>query len=387
MKILLIMPYFLPDRWGGVNYAYNIAKILVEKGHDITVLCSDHEKENEEKIIDGIRIVRLKPDFILSNTPLKFNLPFKMSKLIKENNFDLINAHTPVPFYADVAAMVSKRYKIPFILTYHNDNIKDSFFMGTIANVYSYSFNLLTLKLSKRIITPSPYCYNESTFLEKFKDKLVWIPPGVNINRYNVGNSFKIYDDYNIPHSSKIILFVGEISKVHAHKGIDDLIKSFKKVLKEVKGVYLVLVGRGDMIPGYKKMCENLGIADNAIFTGFVDDDTLIEYYKSSDVVVLPSTTVQEGFGMVLVEGNACGKPVIGTRVGGIQYVIEDSKNGLLVPSKNPKVLADAIIKLLNDEDLAKGMGKYGRRLVVGQYTWNKAVEMTEKVYKEVIHG
>lgn len=385
MNALIVSPYFYPKRGGLVNYSYNIAKFLIEKGHDITVLCSDHEKENEEKIIDGIRVIRLKPDFIQSNTPLKFNLPFKMSELIKENNFDLINAHTPVPFYADIAAMVSKRYKIPFILTYHNDNIKDSFFMGTIANVYSYSFNLLTLKLSKRIITPSPYCYNESTFLDKFKDKLVWIPPGVDINRYNVGNSFKIYDDYNILHSSKIILFVGEISKVHAHKGIDDLIKSFKKVLKEVKEVYLVLVGMGDMIQEYKKKCENLGIADNAIFTGFVDDDTLIEYYKSSDVVVLPSTTIQEGFGMVLIEGNACGKPVIGTKVGGIKYVIKDGETGLLVPPKNPEALAEAIIKLLQDEDMAKKMGKNGRILVEEKYTWDKVAKMTEKVYEELI--
>jgi len=387
LKLLLITPYFYPESGGLESYAYNISKGLVEKGFDVTILCSTRDKNDKTEFIDGIKVIRQKPNFILSNTPIRFNLFFTMSKFIKENNFDLINAHTPVPFYADIAAMVSKIHKIPFVLAYHNDNVKNTFAMNIIANIYNYSFNLATLKLSKIIITPSPYCYNQSKFLKKFEDKLRWIPPGVDINKYDIGNSFKIYDDYDIPRSSKIVLFVGQISKAHAHKGIDDLIKSFKKVLKDVKDVYLVLVGKGDMIPEYKKMCDALGISDNVIFTGFVDDDILIEYYKSSHVIVLPSTTVQEGFGMVLIEGNACEKPVIGTKVGGIQYVIKDGENGLLIPPKNLGALADAIIKLLNNEDLAKKMGKDGRRLVEEKYTWKRATEMTEKVYGEVTEG
>jgi len=385
MNVLIISPYFYPKKGGLENYSYNIAKILLEKGHDITVLCSDHEKESKKEIVDRIRIIRLKPDFILSNTPIRFNLFFTMSKLVRENNFDLINAHTPVPFYADVAAIVSKRYSIPFVLTYHNDNIKTTFAINIIANVYNYSFNLATLKLSKFIITPSPYCYNESKFLKKFKNKLRWIPPGVDINKYDIGNSFKIHDDHGIPRSSKIVLFVGQMSKAHAHKGIDDLIKSFKRILDDTKEAYLFLVGKGDMILEYKKMCQSYGILDNVIFTGFVDETELIEYYKSSDVVVLPSTTVQEGFGMVLIEGNACGKPVIGTKIGGIQYVIKDGETGLLVPPKNPEALADAIIKLLSNEDLSKKMGENGRKLVEQNYTWKRTVEMTEKVYNEAI--
>jgi len=387
MKILVVAPYLYPEAGGMESYAYNISKRMVEKGVDVTILCSTRDKTDKTEFIDGIKVIRQKPNFILSNTPIRFDLFFTMSKLVKDGNFDLINAHTPVPFYADVAAMVSKIHKIPFVLTYHNDNVKNTFTMNIIANIYNYSFNLATLKLSKFIITPSPYCYNESKFLKKIEDKLRWIPPGVDINKYDIGNSFKIHDDHGIPRSSKIVLFVGQMSKAHAHKGIDDLIKAVKKVLREIKDVYLVLVGRGDMIPEYKKMCGTFGIIDNVIFTGFVDENTLIKYYKSSDVVVLPSTTVQEGFGMVLIEGNACGKPVIGTRVGGIQYVIKDGETGLLVPPKNPKALADAIIYLSNSEDVREKMGKNGRKIVEEIYTWKKATEMTEKVYRKLLEG
>lgn len=385
MKILTVAPYLYPEAGGVESYAYNISKRMVERGFDVIILCSTRDGIDEKKDLDGIKVIRQRPNFILSNTPIRLDLFFTMSKLVKENNFDLINAHTPVPFYADVAAMVSKRYKIPFVLTYHNDTIKNTFAMNIIANLYNYSFNLIMLKLSKFIITPSSYCYNESKFLKKFKNKLRWIPPGVGIDKYDIGNSFKIHDDHGISRSSKIVLFVGQMSKAHAHKGIDDLIKSFKRILDDTKEAYLILVGKGDMILEYKKMCQSYGILDNVIFTGFVDETELIEYYKSSDVVVLPSTTVQEGFGMVLIEGNACGKPVIGTKIGGIQYVIKDGETGLLVPPKNPDALAGAIIKLLNDEDLAKMMGGNGRRLVEERYTWKRTVEMTEAVYKEAI--
>ena len=385
MNILIISPYFHPEKGGLEIYSYNIAKILVEKGHDITVLCGSHGQGNKEELIEGIRIIRQKPNFILSNTPVNLNLFFTLSKLVRDGNFDLVNAHTPVPFYADMAAMVSRRYQIPFILTYHNDTIKNCFSMKVVAGIYNHSFNLLTLKLSQCIITPSPFCYNESNVLKKFKNKLKWIPPGVDIAEYGVGDSFEIHDNYNIPRSSKIILFVGQMSKAHAHKGVDDLIKSFKKVLDNMKGTYLVLVGKGDMISEYKKTCQSYGILDNVIFAGFVDDADLIEYYKSSDVVVLPSTTIQEGFGIVLIEGNACGKPVVGTKMGGIQYVIVDGETGLLVPPKDPNALADAIIKLLNNEDLAERMGENGRKLVEEKYTWKRVAEMTEEVYRGVI--
>jgi glycosyltransferase involved in cell wall biosynthesis len=384
MNILIVSSYFYPDGGGAESYAYNIAKRFVESGNNVTVLCSNQEKRETEEIVDGIRVIRLKPDFKISTTPIKFKLLFNMIDFMQNNNFDLVNINFHLPYYPDIAALSGKLYNLPCVLTYHNDIVRNGLLMNFIAQFYNYSVNRAVLHAVDLIVTPSPYCYNESKFLKSFKNKLVWIPPGVDIEKYSTGKSFKNHQTYDLPDSSKIVLFVGVMSKAHTHKGVDQLIKSFKKVLKEIKDTYLILVGRGDMIPEYKRICETLGISDKVIFTGFVGDDTLIEYYRSSDVVVLPSTTIQEGFGMVLIEGNACGKPVIGTRVGGIKYVIKDGENGLLVPPKNPEALASAIIKLLNDEDLAKKMGNNGRKLVEEKYTWKKTAEGTEKVYREV---
>ena len=386
MNTLMVSSYFYPDGGGAEKYAYNIAKRLVESGNNMTVLCSNQENKQKEDIISNIRVIRLKPDFKISTVPIKLGLLYKMQKLVRNNDFDLININFHLPYYPDITALLSKVCKIPCVLTYHNDIVKGGLLMNSVAQIYNYSVNHAVLYSMDLIITPSPYCYNESKFLKPFKDKVVWIPPGADIEKYSVEKLFKLHEAYSISESSKIVLFVGVMSKADTHKGVDQLVKSFKKVLKEVRDdVYLILVGKGDMIPEYKKTCENLGILDNVIFTGFVDENKLIEYYKSSDVIVLPSTTIQEGFGMTLIEGNACGKPVIGTRVGGIQYVIKDGETGLLVPPKNPDALANAIIKLLEDEELSQKMGINGRKLVEEKYTWERIAKMTEKVYNEVI--
>jgi len=148
---------------------------------------------------------------------------------------------------------------------------------------------------------------------------------------------------------------------------------------------YLVLAGGGNMIPEYKKLAKSLGIDNKTIFTGFIDEKSLIDLYRGSYMLVLPTLTTAEGFGMVLIEANACGKPVIGSKIGGIKYVIKDGETGLLVPAGDPKALAKAIMKLLEDEELAKKMGLKGKKMVEKNYTWNKAAKMTERVYREVV--
>jgi glycosyltransferase involved in cell wall biosynthesis len=381
----MVCPYFFPDPGGLQNYAYNISKKMIEKGHKVTVLCSTRNNENSIEYIDGIKVIRQKPNFILSNTPIRFDLFVKMSTLVRKNKFDLINAATPVPFYSDVASLVSKIYKIPFILTYHNDLIKPTFSLNLISNIYNHTLGVISLKLSFPIITSSPYCYNESQFLNPFKDKLILIPPAVNLDNYHVGKSFKPHDTYKISYSANIVLFVGQLSRTHTHKGVDYLIRAFHDVLKAKKDTYLIIVGKGDMIPTYQRLCEDLFISDKVIFPGFVEEKELIEYYRGADIVVLPSTRVAEGFGMVLIEGGACGKPVIGTKVGGIQYVIKDGETGLLVPPKDPCTLANSILLLLKNEDLREKIGQRGRKLVEDNYSWDQITEMTENIYERLV--
>jgi len=158
-------------------------------------------------MIDGIKVIRQKSDFHISNTPIKLNLYFEIINILKKEHFDLVNAHTPGPYYADMACYASRACNTPFILTYHNDNVHPNVLVNFLSNIYNYTLNLITLRLSTEIITPSPYCFNESKFLLKYKEKLSWIPPGVDLEKFYPGKSYLIHKQYHLPKKSKIVMF------------------------------------------------------------------------------------------------------------------------------------------------------------------------------------
>ncbi|MBC7118802.1 MAG: glycosyltransferase, partial [Methanobacteriaceae archaeon] len=176
MRILIVSPYFYPKAGGLENYAYNIFKRFNDN-FDVTVLCSNHSPENSIDSFKRIRVIRLKPSLVVSNTPIRWDLVLKLSKLLKREDFDLVNAHMPVPSYADMAAIATRKNQTPFILTYHNDVVKDGL-LGILASFYNKTLLQFTLKSTDKIITPSPYVYNESLIIRKFADKTVLIPPG-----------------------------------------------------------------------------------------------------------------------------------------------------------------------------------------------------------------
>ena len=376
MNVLIVSPYFYPKRGGLENYSYNIAKILVEKRHDITVLCSNHEKENKEEIIDDIRVIRLRPDYILSNTPIRFDLFFTISKLVKENNFDLINAHTPVPFYADIAAMVSKRYKIPFVLTYHAGSLmKDRIFIDAIAKIYQLTIEKFTLARANRTITVSEFVKNN--YLKEYKEKVCIISPGVDTGRFKPSKN-KIE---KIPNN---ILFVAQLVKGHEWKGLDYLLESINLIKEDIENIKLTVVGSGNYINHYKDKVNELRIKDNVIFKGRVSDDELVKEYQKANILVLPSYSNAESFGIVNLEAMACGIPIVASKIGGVPDVVKEGENGLLVPPRDSEALADAIIYLLENEDIREKMGKNGREKVE-DYSWGRIAEETERVYKRVI--
>ncbi len=382
MNILMISPYFYPDGGGAEFYMYKIAEKLSAK-HDITVLCTSNERKHPLDD-DKIQINTLRSDFKVSTTPIKLTLAKDIVSYIRDNDFDICNINYYLPFFPDMAAIACKICNLPSVITWHNDVYADGL-MKVFSTLYNHTFNKITLNIVDKVITPSPYSYNESDFLKGLNDKTVWIPPGVDLEKYDDAPVINIREKWRIPYDHHIILFVGVMNRATTHKGVEILLRAFQKIYNEKKAV-LVMVGKGDMIDYYKGCCEKLGIKDKVLFTGFIEEEILINFYRESNILVLPSKTIQEGFGMVLIEANACGKPVIGSRVGGIKYVIRDGETGLLVPPGDPEALADAIRRLIEDPEKAEIIGQNGRKMVEENYTWKRSAEMTEKVFMELIN-
>lgn len=372
MKIMVVTPYFYPHIGGAENYAYNIAKGLKEEYNwEIVVITSNHEKrERKKEIIEGIKIYRLPFWFKISNTPVNPMWLFGIHRILIEEQPDIINAHSPVPFISDITSLIAG--KTPLIITYHSGSmIKQSSIWNPLIFLYELLFLPMLFRKSKKIICYSPDFMRRN--LNIYKTKVNYIPPGVDTKVFKLSKKRTTND----------VLFVGRIEKNSDWKGISYLFEAISIVKQTKSEISLRLVGPGDRVDYFKMYAQKLGINKNVKFVSSKVNNELALEYQESKVIVLPSITESESFGIVLIEAMACKKPVIGSNIGGIPHVIDNDENGLLVPPKDPEALAKAIIKILKEPLLAKKMGENGYKKVKENFIWDMQIEKTKKIIEE----
>jgi glycosyltransferase involved in cell wall biosynthesis len=153
--------------------------------------------------------------------------------------------------------------------------------------------------------------------------------------------------------------------------------------LKQRKDIVFVIGGEGSLRQYYEQLAIKLGVGKNVIFTGKISPNDVPLYYAISNIVVVPS--LQEAFGLVVAEAMACGKPVIGTRVGGIPDQIIDGYNGFLVEPRNPMQIAEKILWLIEHPDEAKQMGMNGRKIVEEKFNIEKRIEKIISLYEGLL--
>jgi phosphatidylinositol alpha-1,6-mannosyltransferase len=161
-------------------------------------------------------------------------------------------------------------------------------------------------------------------------------------------------------------------------KGIDTVLAALPEIARRVPGVRYAVVGSGPEREHLEKLGRELGVAERVIFLGKLPDRDVVMAYNACDVFVMPARFEHpsvEGFGLVFREANACGKPVVGSRTGGIVDAIEDGRTGLLIEPDASDTLARAVLRLLEDPAYAAKLGEQGRELVVHAGTWQHAAE------------
>ena len=174
---------------------------------------------------------------------------------------------------------------------------------------------------------------------------------------------------------------IGIVSKLWEGKGHGLLLRAFSALRRERPNARLVIVGEGYLMDSLKNQVRQMGLSDGVIFTGFLEDVPRI--IATFDVAVLPSYF--EGMGRVLLEAMAMEKPVVGTSVGGIPDLIEEGVNGYLVSPGNEKELASALLKILDDKNLAMEMGCAGRNKMTERFSAESMVRSIEQVYRELL--
>lgn len=177
---------------------------------------------------------------------------------------------------------------------------------------------------------------------------IILIPPPVDGTVFTPGSKNNaLIQKYGISPEEKIILSVGRIDSSERYKGFDRVIRALSKV-RTTCSARCVIVGDGDDVPRLHRIAEEEGVSHAVTIVGSVSEKELVDWYRSCDVFIMPSTG--EGFGIVFIEALSCGKPVIGGNCDGSRDAILDGVAGLLINPKDISQIADAIVKVLRGE-------------------------------------
>jgi glycosyltransferase involved in cell wall biosynthesis len=173
---------------------------------------------------------------------------------------------------------------------------------------------------------------------------------------------------------------LGNVAQFVEHKGHRFLLDALERILRFEPGAHLVLLGSGELEKDLRKQAERLGLARAVTFAGFRPD--VARYLSAMDVFTLSS--VEEGLGTSILDAQAAGVPVVGTRAGGMPEAVREGESGLLVPTGDPEALANAILHLLRDPVLRTRMGRAGRAWVRENFSTGRMVEQTLTIYREI---
>ncbi len=372
MKVIQTPVRFYPFIGGVEQYTYYISKELVKYDDcEVKVICANEPTSVDEETYNGINIKRLNYLGKIANTNVTLSLP----RVLYKEDFDIIHTHVPTPWSADWSNIISRIKNKPLVVTYHNDII-GSGVADLIAKTYNKTaLKLLLNKADKIIITQDDYI--QSKHLQNYKDKVVTIPNGVDSSLFRPTTEKR---------EENQIFFLSVLDKFHKYKGLDYLLSALVEVKKEIPNVKLKIGGKGELLDFYKKKVKDLSLENNVEFLGFLTDEEVIKYYATSQLFILPSiSSLQEGFGIVVLEALSCQTPIISTDIVGVASDVIKTESGIIIPPKDIEALQEAIIKILNNKNLQKTMGLNGRELVQEKYEWKKIANSIYNLYEELI--
>ena len=307
-----------------------------------------------------------------------FYYPLLILKKILELKPDIVHIHGNHPPYPIIGVLIRKFFKkIPVIFTVHGIYEMETRYekprTGIKRKVNKYFIDKVLAYVPYIIVVSSPL---KPLITKKTNSKIYMIPNGINLREIQ---NAEICNHIKVKHPS--VLFIGRLERI---KGVDILLRAISIIKKEMPEICGYIMGDGSLENELKELTKKLDMEENVNFLGFKSEKEKYSYIKSVDICIIPSR--YEPFGIVCLEAMACGKPVVASNVGGLPYVIEDGKSGLLFERGNAKDLANKIIFLLQNEDLRNKMGEAGQERAKN-FTWDKIAERTLKLYNEVVNN
>ena len=385
MKLCIVVPYFTPYVRGN---EYGLAESLTKLGYDVTIIASRGKAPRE--------IVKLSiTNYQLRSASEKYDFNFKVKYLptildIGENpivsglnleGYDVALLQEDYPFICHKAYAEAKKRGIKTILsterTYYPDGIK-----GVFLKILDKAKNN---KLRERVDVLTAHCSAAKDFMERelgVKREVEIIHVGVDTGLFKPNRLFDENGALSKKHGklfTENCYAILTVARLHKYKGLEYLIEAMRFLQDQIPEAKLYILGKGPEEENLKKLVKKLGLEGKVEFIREAIPNYEMPFlYSECDVYVQPS--IIEPYGIAVLEAMACGKPVVGTKVGGMVDTIKEGETGFIVEPGNAEEIADRL-KILRDGDKRAEMGKRARKWVVDNFDWM----VVGKRYKEVI--
>jgi len=373
LRLAHVAPYLHPHVGGVESHVEGVCAELARRGHDVEVVTSRLPGTAPLEERQGYRIRRVPTAASLFTTPITPRLGRALSAAPR----DLVHAHSPPPLSSWLAAKWCRRHRAPFVLTYHCDLEIPIPGGAAIVEVYRRTLGRTTVRVADALVATTRTYAQTSRSLWSRPDVEV-VPNAVDAARFTPeGGDSGVREKHGLG-SAPVALFVGRLTH---HKGVEELIRAAALSGPHVR--YLV-VGDGPRRGALEALARDVA-PGRVVFAGRVPGEMLPAYYRAATLGVLPSTSRLEAFGIAALECMASGRPVVVSRIPGVEEVIEPDVTGLLAEPLDAEDLAAQVRALALDPERARAMGKAARERVLERFTLPRVVDRLEAVYRRVL--
>lgn len=388
-KTLLVTLDFPPNLGGVATYYYNLCKNL--PGDKIVVLAPEQPGDLQFDHQQNFGIVRKK---LLNQFPqvmpktfsgvLKIAASVKWFSLIryfhqvsKNHGIELIAAGQVLPL-GTLALLYQKQKKIPYIFFAHGLDI-------TLPQRFMRKKRLLKkiIAQAKNIVANSHFTMDELIKLGADPKKIIVVYPCPNLSIHQAASDWKVEElrkDLELA-GKRVLLTVGRLVE---RKGHDQVIKALPEIINKFPNTVYIIAGSGSFQSNLQTLVNQNNLGNHVKFLGAVSQGDLAALYQLCEIFIMPSRQLAngdvEGFGIVYLEANLFGKPVIGGQSGGVPEAVLDGKTGLLVNPLSPTEIANAVARLLADPAYAERLGMQGLQRVTEEFDWRVQTEKLKQI-------
>ncbi len=385
---------------GGMNvYVRAVAERLASRGVavDLFTRCRGGDDHEVKTLAPGIRVVSVKagPCEALPKAELPRYLPEFLGGVLRVahedgRGYDIVHSHYWLSGW--VGRAVKSSLGAPLVASFH-----------TLGKVKNYSLargeppesdvrlaaEQAVIAEADRVLAPTPTEAAQLVGLYRADPASVrLVPPGVDHLLFVPGDRARAREHLHLS-GLRLALYVG---RLQPHKGPDVAVRTLAEAVArdpEVAGdLVLAIVGgpsgpdKGAEVARLLELAAALGVSERVMLFPPQPQAKLVDFYTAADVVLVPSRS--ESFGLVALEAQACGTPVIAADVGGLPYVVEDGKSGFLVEGHDPGDHADRLLQILRDPQLQSSFGDEAARQAL-RFTWDATTDQMVSVYDEVL--